>query len=204
MDNPINAAEAYSSDPQRRADYIAGFHAGQRAQTARLFSQAREKVQPIIETEKANEGMPGDSNAHPMTTPTQAERLAGLEGIISELLGLTMQDHMGLAYWMLSNRATLVYQLKEHQKALRQLAAAKRECEAVKHLEVLITRAEQAESALRRAREALVILLGTKTCDCAKLSGSNLHVGCAICVARAALSEMDKSAPLCPPPSSGQ
>ena len=130
MDNPINAAEAYSSDPQRRADYIAGFHAGQRAQTARLFSQAREKVQPIIETEKANEGMPGDSNAHPMTTPTQAERLAGLEGIISELLGLTMQDHMGLAYWMLSNRATLVYQLKEHQKALRQLAAAEAECEA--------------------------------------------------------------------------
>lgn len=48
-------ADAYSSHPQRRADFIAGFYSGVRY-------IARRAIQPILERERASEGMPGDSN----------------------------------------------------------------------------------------------------------------------------------------------
>lgn len=57
MPEAVTQADAYTSDPQRRADFIAGFYAG-------IRESARKAVQPIIDRERLNDGMmPGDSNS---------------------------------------------------------------------------------------------------------------------------------------------
>lgn len=79
----IEAADAYSADPVKRADYIAGFYAG-------IMHASRQSVRPIMDRERRNEGLP------PEPTPPPAASGIGYriaEKFVSESSTLPLPEH---------------------------------------------------------------------------------------------------------------